>query len=114
MQDSLTIRMYSVDNIPPRTDGSGMVTLTSKKELNVHLLRRRTLALGRAPFDDNMSRRTLELDAPVAMQLDDNEEDPLMSICGGQDFGLLTTMSGKVSLNFIDIYYFIRIINNNL
>lgn len=62
----------------------------------MHLLRRRTLALGRAPFEDGMARRTIELDTPVAMQLDDNDDDTLMSICTGQDFGLLTTASGKV------------------
>ncbi|XP_048488841.1 E3 ubiquitin-protein ligase MYCBP2 [Plutella xylostella] len=92
--ESLTIRMYDVDSIPERTDG--VVTLKSHKELNVHLLRRRTLVLGRAPFEDNLARRPVELDVPVAMQLDDCDDDPLMSICSGQEFGLLTTGSGKV------------------
>ncbi|KAJ0183671.1 hypothetical protein K1T71_000094 [Dendrolimus kikuchii] len=94
--DNLIIRMYSLDNYPPRTDSTGITVLTSNKDITINLLRTRTLALGRAPFDDNMSRRTLDLDIPVAMQLDDSEEDPLISICGGQDFGLLTTTSGKV------------------
>lgn len=95
-QESLTIRMYDVDSIPERTDG--VVTLKSHKELNVHLLRRRTLVLGRAPFEDNLARRPVELDVPVAMQLDDCDDDPLMSICSGQEFGLLTTGSGKVTM----------------
>ncbi|KAJ8737325.1 hypothetical protein PYW07_000596 [Mythimna separata] len=94
--DNLTIRMYDADAQPERNEGSATTTLTSQKEINVHLLRRRTLVLGRSPFEDGVSRRTVELDAPIAMQLDDCDEDPLMSICGGQDFALLTTASGKV------------------
>ncbi|XP_037299798.1 E3 ubiquitin-protein ligase highwire-like isoform X4 [Manduca sexta] len=94
--DNLTIRMYNVDAIPDRTEGSATVTLTSRKELNVHLLRRRTLVLGRAPFEDNISRRMMELDVPVAMQLDDSDDDPLLSIYAGLDFALLTTHSGKI------------------
>ncbi|KAL0852359.1 hypothetical protein ABMA28_000560 [Loxostege sticticalis] len=93
--DNLTIKMYEVET-KEHSEGTNATTLTSHKHLNVHLLRRRTLALGRAPFEDNLSRRAAELDAPVAMQLEDNEDDPLASICAGQDFGLLTTTSGKV------------------
>ncbi|RVE51528.1 hypothetical protein evm_003798 [Chilo suppressalis] len=94
--DNITIKMYDVDSPKERVEMNNSVTLTSHKYLNVHLLRRRTLVLGRAPFDDNLSRRAVESDAPVAMQLEDNEEDPLSSICTGQDFGLLITNSGKV------------------
>lgn len=91
--------MYDADAQPERNEGTATTTLTSQKEINVHLLRRRTLVLGRSPFEDGMSRRTVELDAPVAMQLDDCDEDPLMSIYGGQDFALLTTSSGKVRVD---------------
>ncbi|CAH0578389.1 unnamed protein product [Chrysodeixis includens] len=94
--DNLTIRMYDADVQPERGEGSATTTLVSQKEINVHLLRRRTLMLGRSPFEDGLSRRAVELDAPVAMQLDDCDEDPLLSIYGGQDFALLTTASGKV------------------
>ncbi|XP_063374022.1 E3 ubiquitin-protein ligase MYCBP2 [Cydia amplana] len=94
--DNLTIRMYDVNTPTDREEGAAPVVLTSRKELNVPLLRRRTLALGRAPFEDGLSRRPLELDAPVAMQLDDDDDDPLVGICSGQDFGLLITNSGKV------------------
>lgn len=73
------------------------ITLAPRKEFSVHLLRRRTLALGRAPFEDGMARRSAELDTPIAMQFDDNDEDPLLGVCAGQDFGLLTTATGKVS-----------------
>lgn len=52
--------------------------------------------LGRSPFEDGLSRRNLEFDAPIAMQMDDCDEDPLLSIYSGQDFSLLTTASGKV------------------
>ncbi|XP_041987793.1 E3 ubiquitin-protein ligase highwire [Aricia agestis] len=92
--DSLTIKMYDVEINGNRSEGSH--TLTSKREINVHLLRRHTLVLGRAPFEDGLSRRIMDLDAPVAMQLDDNDDDPLIGISAGQDFGLLTTTSGKV------------------
>ncbi|CAH0703737.1 unnamed protein product [Spodoptera exigua] len=95
-KDNLTIRLYDADSQPERDEGTATTTLTSVKEINVHLLRRRTLVLGRSPFDDGMSRRAAELDTPVAMQLDDNDDDPLLSIYGGQDFALLTTASGKV------------------
>lgn len=88
--------MYDVNSQSERPEGTTPTVLTSRKELNVHLLRRRTLALGRAPFEDGLSRRTFELDAPVAMQLNDDDEDPLSGICTGQDFGLLITNSGKV------------------
>ncbi|XP_050560251.1 E3 ubiquitin-protein ligase MYCBP2 isoform X7 [Spodoptera frugiperda] len=94
--DNLTIRLYDADCQPERDEGTATTTLTSQKEINVHLLRRRTLILGRSPFEDGMSRRATELDAPIAMQLDDNDDDPLLSIYGGQDFALLTTTSGKV------------------
>ncbi|CAH1647847.1 unnamed protein product [Spodoptera littoralis] len=94
--DNLTIRLYDADSQPERDEGSATTTLTSQKEINVHLLRRRTLVLGRSPFEDGMSRRATELDTPIAMQLDDNDDDPLLSIYGGQDFALLTTASGKV------------------
>ncbi|KAH9644214.1 hypothetical protein HF086_008703 [Spodoptera exigua] len=96
--DNLTIRLYDADSQPERDEGTATTTLTSVKEINVHLLRRRTLVLGRSPFDDGMSRRAAELDTPVAMQLDDNDDDPLLSIYGGQDFALLTTASGKVAV----------------
>ncbi|XP_028043251.1 E3 ubiquitin-protein ligase MYCBP2 isoform X2 [Bombyx mandarina] len=91
--DTLTIRMYSVDTAS-RQEGTNI--LTSQKEFNVHLLRRRTLVMGRAPFEDILPRRPLDMDVPVATQLDDNDDDPLLSICGGQEFGLLATVSGKV------------------
>ncbi|CAB3259025.1 unnamed protein product [Arctia plantaginis] len=94
--DNLTIKMYDVDTEIERGESSTTTTLTPRKELNVHLLRRRTLMLGRSPFEDGLSRRNLELDAPVAMQMDDCDEDPLLSIYSGQDFSLLTTSSGKV------------------
>ncbi|XP_061382096.1 E3 ubiquitin-protein ligase MYCBP2 isoform X5 [Danaus plexippus] len=94
--DNLTIRMFDVEtNASERLHG-GTHALSARRELNVHLLRRRTLVLGRPSFDDGLSRRMVDLDAPVAMQLDDNEDDPLLGICSGQDFGLLTTSSGKV------------------
>lgn len=92
--------MYDVDIQIERAESSTTTTLTSKKEINVHLLRRRTLMLGRSPFEDGLSRRTLELDAPVAMQMDDCDEDPLLSIYSGQDFALLTTASGKVLTSY--------------
>lgn len=60
------------------------------------LMRRRTLALGRAAYEDGHARRGVDIDATVAMQLDDNEDDPLVAICAGQDFGLLQTAAGKV------------------
>lgn len=88
--------MYDVDTSNDRTE-NGIHTVTSRKELNVHLLRRRTLALGKAPFEDGLSRRAMDLDAPVAMQFDDTDDDALTGIFTGQDFGLLTTRSGKVS-----------------
>jgi hypothetical protein len=88
--------MYDLDAIKERPESMSTTTLTSHKHINVHLLRRRTLALGRAPFEDNLSRRAVDLDVPVAMQFDDIEDDPLSSIYAGQDFGLLTTASGKV------------------
>lgn len=87
--------MYSVDTAS-RQEGTNI--LTSQKEFNVHLLRRRTLVMGRAPFEDILPRRPLDMDVPVATQLDDNDDDPLLSICGGQEFGLLATVSGKVCL----------------
>lgn len=88
--------MYDIDTQIERDESSTTTTLTSRKELNVHLLRRRTLMLGRSPFEDGLSRRNLEFDAPIAMQMDDCDEDPLLSIYSGQDFSLLTTASGKV------------------
>ncbi|CAH2036099.1 unnamed protein product, partial [Iphiclides podalirius] len=91
--DNLLVRMY--DTSYEQYEGSP-VTLAPRKELSVHLLRRRTLALGRAPFEDGMSRRSADLDTPIAMQFDDNDEDPLLGIYAGQDFGLLTTATGKV------------------
>ncbi|XP_069365103.1 E3 ubiquitin-protein ligase MYCBP2 isoform X3 [Maniola hyperantus] len=94
--DNLAIKMYDVEtSTVERTPGSRQ-TLTARREFHVHLLRRRTLVLGRPPFDDGLSRRMVDLDAPVAMQLDDNDDDPLLGISSGQDFGLLITSSGKV------------------
>lgn len=109
LQDSLTIRIYDVENPPERTEST--TVLTSRKELNVHLLRRRTLAFGRAPFEDGLSRRAMELDAPYAMQMDDNDDDPLMSLCAGQDFGLLTTASGKVDLKTLLTFHLIAFVS---
>lgn len=86
--------MYDVENLSDRVEGS--TALASNKELKVHLLRNRTLTFGKAPFEDGLSRRNMDLDSPIAMQLDDNDDDPLAGICAGQDFGLLTTTSGKV------------------
>lgn len=56
------------------------------------------MIFGKAPYEDYVSRRIADLDAPMAIQLDDNENDPLIAISAGKDFGLLTTASGKVSL----------------
>lgn len=89
--------MYDVDTSAVERVQGGRYTLSARREINVHLLRRRTLVLGRPSFDDGLSRRMVDLDSPVAMQLDDNDDDPLLGICSGQDFGLLTTTSGKVS-----------------
>ncbi|KPJ10311.1 putative E3 ubiquitin-protein ligase MYCBP2 [Papilio machaon] len=94
--DNLAVKMYDVTAIPEHNECSPIV-LTSRKDLNVHLLRRRTMALGRPPFDDGMSRRPGDFDTPVLMQFDDSDGDPLQGICAGQDFGLLTTATGKAS-----------------
>nr|XP_049693135.1 E3 ubiquitin-protein ligase MYCBP2 isoform X3 [Helicoverpa armigera] len=93
--DNLTIRMYDTETQPMQNEGTAAITLTSQKEMNVHLLRRRTLVLGRSAFEEGVGRRG-DADAPLAMQLDDCDEDPLLSIYAGQDFALLTTASGKV------------------
>ncbi|XP_052746686.1 E3 ubiquitin-protein ligase highwire [Bicyclus anynana] len=94
--DNLTIKMYDVEaNVAERAQG-GRFTLTSRREFHVNLLRRRTLVLGRPSFDDGLSRILVDLDTPMAIQLDDNDDDPLLGICSGQDFGLLLTTSGKV------------------
>lgn len=93
--------MYDVENLSDRPEGS--MSLPSNKELKVHLLRNRTLTFGKAPFEDGLSRRNTDIDSPVAMQLDDNDDDPLAGICAGQDFGLLTTTSGKVLIACINI-----------
>ncbi|XP_047524361.1 E3 ubiquitin-protein ligase MYCBP2 isoform X3 [Pieris napi] len=94
--DNLTIKFYDLDSTcNSRIEGNSRI-VESVRELNVHLLRRTSLILGRAPYEDGISRRITDLDAPVAIQLDDNEDDPLMAISAGQDFGLLTTASGKV------------------
>lgn len=90
--------MYDVETNATERAAGGRYTLHPRREFHVHLLRRRTLVLGRPAFDDGLSRRMVDLDAPVAMQLDDNEDDALAGICSGQDFGLLTTSSGKVSV----------------
>lgn len=95
------IRMYDVENLSERRDGT--TSLPSSQELKVHLLRNRTLTFGKAPFEDGLSRRNTDLDSPIAMQLDDNEDDPLAGICAGQDFGLLTTTSGKVLITFLPL-----------
>ncbi|XP_045784545.1 E3 ubiquitin-protein ligase MYCBP2 [Maniola jurtina] len=94
--DNLIIKMYDVETSGVERTQGARHTLTARREFHVHLLRRRTLVLGRPPFDDGLSRRMVDLDAPVAMQLDDNDDDPLVGISSGQDFGLLTTSSGKV------------------
>lgn len=87
--------MYDLDVIKERLDGT--YNLSPNKELTVKNLRRKILVLGRAPFDDGNARRVVDLDAPpVAMQLQDNDDDPLASLCAGLDFGILTTTSGKV------------------
>lgn len=90
--------MYDVTE-KPENDNESPIVLTSRKDFNVHLLRQRTIALGRPPFDDGMSRRPGDFDTPVLMQFDDNARDPMRGICVGQDFGLLTTASGKVNVN---------------
>lgn len=79
------------------------VTLKNRKELNVPLLRKKNLVLGRASYEEVPVRRDKDNDIPIAMQLDDNEDDPLVSICGGAEFGLLATVSGKV-LSFHNFY----------
>lgn len=91
--------MYDVENLSDHREGS--LALQSNKEFKVHLLRNRTLTFGKAPFEDGLSRRNADLDSPIAMQLDDNDDDPLAGICAGQDFGLLTTTSGKVFITFV-------------
>ncbi|XP_013162054.1 PREDICTED: E3 ubiquitin-protein ligase MYCBP2 isoform X3 [Papilio xuthus] len=91
----IVVKMYDVTNIPEHNECSP-IELKAREEWNVHLLRRRTMALGRPPFDDGFSRRAGDNDTPVLMQLDDNDLDPLHGICAGQDFGLLTTKTGKV------------------
>lgn len=98
-QDNLTIKLYDAEATAAERSQGGRHTLIARREFTVHLLRRRTLVLGRPSFDDGLSRRMVDLDSPVAMQLDDNDDDPLLAICAGQDFGLLTTSSGKVSKN---------------
>ncbi|XP_038216347.1 E3 ubiquitin-protein ligase highwire [Zerene cesonia] len=94
--DNLTIKFYDVASTASNRTEGGTHIMESCKELHVHLLRRSTLALGRAPFEDGITRRITDIDSPVAVQLDDNEDDPLIAISAGQDFGLLTTASGKV------------------
>ncbi|XP_064076475.1 E3 ubiquitin-protein ligase MYCBP2 [Vanessa tameamea] len=94
--DHLTIKMYDAEATATERVQGGRYTLTARREFSVHLMRRRILVLGRPAFDDGLSRRMIDLDSPVALQLDDNDDDPLMSISSGQDFGLLTTTSGKV------------------
>ncbi|VVC90679.1 unnamed protein product, partial [Leptidea sinapis] len=94
--DNLNIRFYDLETTAcKRLDGQTH-DLEPQKELNVILMRRTTLVLGTAPYEDVGSRRILDLDVPVAVQLDDSEDDPLTAINAGQDFGLLTTASGKV------------------
>lgn len=76
--------------------------MKNRKEINVPLLRKRNLALGRASYEDLPVRsRDRDNDTPIAMQLDENEDDPLMSIGGGAEFGLLATTSGKVKFSSI-------------
>ncbi|CAH0716565.1 unnamed protein product, partial [Brenthis ino] len=94
--DNLTIKLYDAEATAAERSQGGRHTVIARREFTVHLLRRRTLVLGRPSFDDGLSRRMVDLDSPVAMQLDDNDDDPLLAICAGQDFGLLTTSSGKV------------------
>lgn len=89
--------MYDAEATFSERVHGGRHTVIARREFTVHLLRRRTLVLGRPSFDDGLSRRMIDLDSPVAMQLDDNDDDPLAAICAGQDFGLLTTASGKVA-----------------
>lgn len=103
--------MYDVENLTQRREGT--CGLSSCKELKVHLLRNRTLTFGKAPFEDGLSRRNTDLDSPIAMQLDDNEDDPLAGICAGQDFGLLTTTSGKVLITFLHLDFSIFAIGSN-
>lgn len=79
------------------TSAADKPVLTATKELNVQLLRRRTLALGQTPFED-CGNSPIELDAPFALRLEDNDEDPIVHLAYGQDFALLLTESGKVSI----------------
>lgn len=85
-----------MEKIPERLPE--VVVVKHRKELTVPLIRKRTLVFGRATFEDGMARRGLDPEIPAAMQLDDSEDDPLTTICGGQDFGFLVTASGKVCL----------------
>ncbi|XP_052752649.1 E3 ubiquitin-protein ligase MYCBP2 isoform X3 [Galleria mellonella] len=94
--ECLTIRLYDVDSPRERTEASAPATILSHKEMIVHLLRRHMLVIGRSPFEDGFSRRSMEVDTPMAVQLDDDEEDPMIGISAGQDFCLLNTLSGRV------------------
>lgn len=93
----MNIRYFDVDDMPDEEN----ITLMCCKEVNIPLLRKRNFALGRASYEDISLRMNKESDSvtPIAMQLDDTEDDPIKDICGGADFGLLVTTSGKV-LNF--------------
>lgn len=92
--------MYEVEIV------ENVTSLAIRKDVNVHLLRKRTLALGRPPFEQLGSRRFSELDAPYATQLDESDDDPLQSVGVGQDFALLLTRSGKVRI--FHIFFIIK------
>lgn len=87
--------MYDLECVKERAEGNSSAVVAAHKQLSVRLVRRRTLALGRAPFAEGVARRP-EPAAPAALQLEDSDDDPLAGICAGQEFGLLRTTSGKV------------------
>ncbi|KOB65851.1 Esrom, partial [Operophtera brumata] len=94
--ESLSIRFFDIEKTQ-EPDGDDSDTLRHHKELTVPLLRKRNLAIGRASYEDVPLRRDKDNDTPTAMQLDENEDDPLMSISCGAEFGLLVTASGKAA-----------------
>ncbi|XP_059059876.1 E3 ubiquitin-protein ligase MYCBP2 [Achroia grisella] len=95
-QDYLTIRYYDVDGPRERYDDTTPAVIRPYKEMTVSLLRRHVLIIGRSPFDDGFSRRPLDVEVPVAVELDDNDDDCMVNISAGQDFCLLNTITGKV------------------
>ncbi|XP_060809498.1 E3 ubiquitin-protein ligase MYCBP2 [Amyelois transitella] len=91
--DTMLIRLFDVES--PREEGTP-TPMNDYREISVHLLRRHVLIFGRSPFEDGFSRRNMDPDAAMAVQMEDDEDDPLMGICAGQDFCLLNTITGRV------------------